>query len=253
MCGEPEVNGRSWAVNYNGYRKNYYLDELFNTKTPVPDWSKTASFDGNKGNLVKLIDYSSWGYSNSTNKEKTLTFITGNGFYEIYSSSNENIPVSLENNFIVEDFYIEIEMVASYGLNDGISGIISGYSQNNFDFFTISSGSRSYILNNRCVVPFAEILISDKLKQEEYNKLAMCKKDKELFFYINDELVYRNDYISSTYSEFGVIIPAKGNVFIKNFSLYSYSDYQSTLKSTKPTELFSPIREILLSKMNYSK
>ena len=222
MCGEPQVNGRDWAVNFNGYRKNYYLDELFNEKTPVPDWSSPATFDGNRGYLWDFTDYSLW--SPSVYTKEPLTFKTGNGVREISSSDDGNIPVALYSALITTDFCMEMEMFVSFDLKESISGLFAGDNQSNpenFNYFTVSSGNRSNAGNIKCIVPFAEILISDKFQRESYNKLALCKRGGELFFYINNKLVYRNDYQLRAYNMFGIIVPAKGSVSIRNQALYA--------------------------------
>jgi len=234
MCGEPQINGRDWLINFNGYRREYYLDELFNQNTPTPKWSNPAVFDGNKGYLVYSDDFPSPDLSVHTNE--TLTFKIGQGMCEISSSDDENRLLSLHSVFVTSDFYMEVEMAVTYTLGKSLSGLFSGYQQwdwipGDYDYFTISPGNRSYIRNSKCFVPFAEVLTSDKLIQGEFNKLAICKKGGELFCYINDELIYRNDYLFNSYNTFGVITPAKGVVYVKNFSLYSYS--QSALKSAQ--------------------
>ena len=255
MCGEPEVNGRNWAVNFHGYRKNYYLDELFNMGTPVPDWSKPATFDGNKGYLWDSEDYSF--SSSSTEIDRTLTIKKGNGVCQISSSDDQNIiyPLNKPTVSIPANFYIEVEMSASFVLKEGdISGIFGGNNRSQ-NYFTVSSGNRSCAANTDCISPFAEVLISDKYRSETYNKLALCKRGNELFFYINDELVYRNDYQLQSYNIVGVIIPAKGSVSIKNYTVYTGQNaYTSvTLRAAKPVKDFPPVYKISLPKTNYLK
>jgi len=143
-------------------------------------------------------------------------------------------------------------MSASFVLKDrSISGVFAGNDQS-ANYFTVSSGNRSYAVNTECVVPFAEVLIGDKYRHETYNKLALCKRGEELFFYINDELVYRNDYEgSSSYNTLGIIVPAKGGVSIKNFAVYT--DENTTLRAAKPIGNPTPLREVSLPGMRYLK
>ena len=252
MCGEPQVNGRDWAVNFNGYRKDYYLDELFDVNTPVPGWSNPATFDGNnKGSLLDFTDYSSW--SPSTDMEGPLTFKTGNGVYEISSFDNKSNLLSLYSNSpITGDFYMEVEMFVS--ITEGASGLFTGDYQSvlvqNHNYFTVLSNNRSTAGNTKCIAaPFAEVLVSDKFQKGSYNKFALCKKGEELFFYINDKLVYRNDYQLRAYNTFGVVIPAKGSVSIRNQALYS----GSTLKAAKSVKDFSVIYGISIPVVDYLK
>jgi len=254
MCGEPQVNGRAWAVNFNGYRKNYYLDELFNENTPVPDWSSPATFDGNKGYLFDFTDYFLSG--SSIRQQDVFTIKTGNGAYEISSSDNENRLFALSPPaLIISDFYVEIEMFVSLDLEESISGLFTGYYQSdsdqNFNYFAISSDNRSAAGNTGCIVPFAEVLVSDKFQKESYNKFALCKRGEELFFYINDELVYRNDYQLRAYNIFGVIVPAKGSVSIRNQALYT--GLASTLRAGERIKEVPVIYGISIPGVNYLK
>ncbi len=233
MCGEPQVNGRNWAVNFNGYRKSYYLDELFDMNTSVPDWSYPASFDGDKGILIESDDYSS--HPSDIRQQGVFTIKTGNGTCEISSSDSKNVLFSLYDTKIATDFYMEVEMYVSSIPDGGISGIFSGCkssSEESHNYFSVSSGNRSRASNTKCIVPFAEVLVSDKYRNGTYNKLALSKRGEELFFYINDELVYRNDYQLPEYNKFGIIIPAMGSVSMRNYAVYSGQN-PSVLKAGK--------------------
>ena len=80
MCGGDIVRDRSWQVNFSGMRKKYYLDELFNTKTPEPDFLHYGdTFSGDKGTLVESYDFS---------EDKYFTDANGN----IYDISNNALP-----------------------------------------------------------------------------------------------------------------------------------------------------------------
>ena len=217
------------------------MDELFDTKTPIPEWSLPATFDGDTGYLWHSEDYTFSNDSTWTNRLLPFfTFKTGNGVYQISSSDNNNRLLSLHEDYIQADsFYIEVEMLASFP-SSGISGIFGGYEQSisnhSFNYFTVSSGNRSYAFNTDCMsAPFAEVLISDKFRHGTYNKLALSKRGDELFFYINDELVYRNDYQLPLYNRLGVVIPARGSVSIKNYAVYT-AEQSSGLRAARPAE-----------------
>jgi hypothetical protein len=249
MCGEPQTNGRSWNLNFNGYRKEYYLDELFNPKIPVPEWSKPAVFDGNKGTLLYSEDYS---FSVPRfQSEGPLTFEIKNGEYRISSSVNQNQRVALLYDFpLSTDFYMEMEMSVFFALNNGeFSGVFAENVYSDYNYFSITSNNRSFVANNKCIMPFAEVLISDKYQREKYNKLAISKCGDELFFHINDKLVYRNDYQLFSYNKLGIIIPAKGSVSIKNYAVYA--DENTSLRSMKQTENPVVLGEIAIRKIKY--
>ncbi|MDH3650503.1 MAG: putative metallopeptidase, partial [Saprospiraceae bacterium] len=46
MRGDPVPEGLSVVINYSGVRRDYYINELFNEDTVVPEWSLlSAQFD----------------------------------------------------------------------------------------------------------------------------------------------------------------------------------------------------------------
>jgi len=238
MCGEPQINGRSWFLNFNGYRKDYYLDELFNPKTTtVPEWSKPAVFDGNKG--MFLLD-------------------ERNSEFKIPSSSgNQNLLASLYSteSFISTDFYMEMEIAVSFVVKDdgGFSGIFAGNKRlDDYNYFTIEPNNRSVAANHKCrLAPFAEVSMGDKYKREGYNKLAISKRGNELFFYVNDQLVYRNDYQIPSYNTFGIIVPVRGSVSIKNFAIYA--DESVALRVAKQAENPVILGEVSIPGVRYLK
>ncbi len=211
MCGEPQINGRSWFLNFNGFRKEYYLDELFNSNTPIPEWSKPAVFDGNKGDFI-------------LDKVET-DVILPNSF-----DTNLLRPLYSTMATISSDFYVEIDFVL---VNGEFSGIFAGNDRlDTYNYFTVSTDNRSLVMNNKCAIPFAEVMTGDKYQQGgAYNKLAISKRGDMLFFYINDKLVYQNDYQIPSYNTFGIIIPTRGSVSIK--SLEVYADENVVLRSAK--------------------
>lgn len=258
MCGGDEVDSRSWAVNFNGYRKEYYLDELFNLHPDVPAWSQSGIFDGNKGFLILSEDYSSSEESEYT--EDIFTYKKGDGFYTISSTDTQNRLLSLEQINISGDFYFEINLSASFSSEGGIIGLFAGQKAGNYEnhnYFSISSENRSYIANTNCIAPFAEVLTDDKFEKEEENKIALAKRGEEFFFYVNDKLVYRNDYQLNYYNQFGVIVPLSGSISIRNYGIYASNPdavrSQSTLRSGQP-ETFAPSSfRLETPSMNYRK
>lgn len=239
MCGGDEVDGRDWAINFNGYRKEYYINELFDTKTPAPEWSQNATFDGNTGELWLELDMQG---SYSHRDESGATYTLHNKIYTITSTNDKNSITLLSKTKMAEDFYYEVVMKPQCTIENSASGIcvIYDYDQNgeynprkrdkshpindgcNYLAVTEKNEWEEYFLvNTNCYLPIAQIKRDDAFKPGEYNKYGVLRHEGELFFYINDMLIFRNDYqADQNYLGYGIILPATGSVDIKSARLY---------------------------------
>jgi hypothetical protein len=224
MCGGETVDNRNWAVNFNGYRKSYYLDELFHIGTPEPEWSKPAVFEGLNEYPVKAFSFDIRNYQGQPSGmiSESVAYRVENGFYNLFSLSPSNTLLALFSADLPERFYLEINMLPTLEAN-AITGIFAGY-KNTLDeshnYFSFSSSKRTLVANTHCYYPFTEVLVNRKYKDNEINKFALLKKGNELFFYLNDELVYRNDYELEGYNKVGIVVPATGTLSIRDYAVY---------------------------------
>lgn len=257
MCGGDDVDGRDWSVNFNGYRKDYYLDELFNMRTPAPEWSKKATFDGEKGSLIKNLDMNR---SYNGKDELGNSYLMRDYVYTITSANKQsNNIISILSELITEDFYFEVVMKAYMTEDISTTGVCVLYDYDNnqkynpqkrdrqhpindgCNYIAVreqSIGDQFYMINTNCFLPVMEVLIRDMYKHDDYNKYAISRHDGELFFYINDQLIFRNDYQADVPClSFGVILPAWGRVDITSVELYTLG---STLRSGKEAQAVGP-------------
>lgn len=257
MCGGDEVTGRDWAVNFNGYRKEYYLDELFNTRTAAPDWSQPADFQEEKGNLIAKLDLSREQESIDKDGRK---HVIKNNIYSISSNSTENDFIPLSGDiYLTNDFHFEVEMKYNDKGEAGFMGIVAMYDYNRDGRYyraqrtesnPINDGSNYvaihptqhgdeiYLVNSNCGLPLAEILDYNLFNQSDYNKYAISRHDDELFFYLNDRLVFRNDYQANLpYIILGLILPSQNTVEVKSAEIYESG---SGLRAGKEVELYNP-------------
>lgn len=260
MCGGDEVAGRDWSVNFNGYRKEYYLDELFNIHTEAPAWSMNEAFNGEKGNLIgeTILNYE---YQN-IDTEGNIHTISGDS-YTITTTKTENhiaIPLGIPADQFTGDFYFETIMKVNFKMENSCAGIAAIYDYDNDHNYnwhartmddSISDGTnyiainptnvgdQIFLVNSNCQLPIAEILDKEVFQKDDFNKYAIARHNGELFFYINDQLIFRNDFrADKTYLAFGIVIPAKGTTKIKSCQLYETS---TGLKSGKLERHNTPI------------
>lgn len=262
MCGGDEVPGRVWAVNFNGYRKEYYLNELFNIKEKAPEWSQTQQFDGGKGTLLAEMDL---GQNYNGTDAYNNRYLMRNHIYTISSGSSESNIIKLwDEESISTDFYFETVMKTYMGDKDGFTGIVALYDYDKDGVYTPQKRTRMspindgcnylaifqndendlsyedsfFLLNSNCFSPFTGYSGSGLFKKDDYNKLAISRHDGEIFFYLNDKLLFRNDYqAEEDYIAFGIVLPAGGKVDITSVELYGE---EQSLKSGEITKRIDP-------------
>lgn len=220
MCGGDVVDDRGWWVNFNGFRKEYYLDELFDPDAPAPEWSKPVVFDGYEGDLFSSADYSEYIdsqlYSNGSLIDEVKD---GKRVISTTSRTNDLYPIQYFPD--TEDFYLELKMSLSTANDVAYSGVFAAYSETGqYNFFSINSNNRSYLVNSDCEYPFVELLLGNKYLAGRENKVGIERRGDDLFFYLNDQLVYQNDYSIAGYDMIGVLVPAGGSVTISNYKAY---------------------------------
>ena len=228
MCGGEKYMDRAWNINYNGYRREYYLNELFNFSEKHPEWAKSGTFDGNKGELYAEINLQEEQYI----EKNGIIFQIKDGEYSISRNDNNTNNINTELLFgeLFEDFYFETTISCPITIENQIIGISAGYSKSNkedaFHYLYLTQNnkymdSRYYIAHSDCMGPFAEIL-QPRLNTSKFNHFAIQKCNNELFFYVNNQLVYRNDYeINHTFKSFGLIIPSNSTMKINLIKIYT--------------------------------
>lgn len=240
MCGGDEVEERSWAVNFTGYRKEYYLNELFNSRYPAPDWAATGTFS-DKASLADTIANLDMSKRIHQTNDHGITYDLNNGVYTISVGSESNTICPLYSGNITSDFYYETTLKTNLtGQNDCV-GIGTGYKNaqdsTNYNFFYIIKNNtynqyRTYAINQRCLPPLAEVLMNDDCDLTNYTHLAIERKNGELYFYVNNQLTYHHDFDADrAITRLCVIAPARGSVSINSATCRSLGQNSSALKS----------------------
>lgn len=253
MCGGETFMDRAWNINFSGYRKEYYLNELFNVKEVAPEWSKIDSFSGNKGVIYANMDLSKDYYGEKNN----IVYSISDGIYQITRNDNNsnNLNIELFDCSLNEDFYLEISFSCPITSENQVFGISAGHEneegEKSYHYFFVAQNynyndSRYYISHSECMSPFAEV-VKPQLQTNKFNHFALCKQNDELFFYVNNELIYRNDYQSNkTFKSFGLIIPGQSTLKANIIQLYSKTGSSSSTKSAS-TQSFTPIPNSIYS------
>ena len=118
--------------------------------------------------------------------------------------------------------------------NGDCVGIIAGYPISDTtgvgNYFYISRNNsynelRAYVGHMQCMQPIAEVILKKnvcQLDDQTETKLAIERTNNELYFYVNDQLIYRNDYMADQkYANFGLVTPSKNTVTVTSSMCYN--------------------------------
>ena len=165
MRGSPFSPGEpSPVINYSGRRRAYYVDELFDPTTPIPDWV----------NISQEYDFVS-------DENRDVLYL-----YDQDTSSFEQF-FSLETG---ADWEIELEM--NNEENEEFIALIWG-EDNNEESFRIGYDQTSDFL----IVSGEEIFGTifqrenyDLINNREWNKLTVRLIDEVYYIFLNEEFIY---------------------------------------------------------------
>jgi len=250
MCGGDKVNNRSWNINYRGIRHKYYIDELFNESTPVPDFASTQlpvdttgfspfltlNFDTPTQSGWVLGDFTD--YTLSSNKGGLLFHSKAGIIYLV--SLNLKDPIAIGSNFTFEMTlnYPAGDATNQYGLifgpvPDGTSAINAP-----IEFFSIDNNRNMYMGNRSWYSYFTE-LSETSIVSTGNNHLKVVKIGQLLYYFINNVYCYSSEIVASgTLNQFGFMVPPLGDVWVDNFQISTNgsSNSPSKVKQNQPIE-----------------
>ncbi|MEM6804053.1 MAG: putative metallopeptidase [Bacteroidota bacterium] len=177
MRGDPIPDGQTVPVNTFGTRREYYVDELFDRATPVPDWASwTFNYDD--------IDDS---------KRQVLTEVT-----DASGTFRESLGTAPSLDF-------ELEVEVKLGGSESWVGFQWGSLEGNQAIQIAFRGSKRFLITsgNEIYGTFRDIERLDILKgADEYNKLTLRKVGQLYHLFVNEEFVYWFDFIQPATTNF---------------------------------------------------
>lgn len=197
-------NSRRPVVFY-GFRKDYYLDELFNPSTHVPDWSRfTDNYDAISDNQkMTIID------TLNINRLQTSTELI---------NTNYELEVSLERLNNTGDIgikYGSLEQSYIFKINNDNEILIelAGKVPTEIEFYNGGNVILAF--------PFRLFFCDDLLLNNSVNKLTIRQQNGIASFFLNEQFLYHVDAFSSTNILIGSIQTAN-NLAISSFSLATF-------------------------------
>lgn len=226
MCGGDKLEDRAWNINYRGIRRDYYLNELFNTATPAPDFSSLFFVADSTGYADRLKlnfdtkETSGWEIKNTENYETTLD----NGKLKFVSKISQTYAVLAKTSLSTQNdliFECSIQTASATPLTDQF-GLIFGYNSDKGDameYMTINKQKHFYTGNSNWYSYYTE-LSSTNILPDALNRLKIVKSGNMLYYFINNKYVYQDNMESTQAGDyFGFMVPALGTVWLENFRI----------------------------------
>ncbi len=201
MCG---INGHCSEANYcfpiyGGMKRDYYLDQLFDENTPIPEWSKIDSFQDKYLAVSKQILFSEE-FNDSTNISMSGIFkssfvrgqieIGGNSYIQFKNISDFiNQPnIEIETAFKIlgeDDSYLNINWIPLFGPNLYNSfGFTISKNKDGFFLSIVFRGLAGYYNN-----------INKYMSSDGYNVMKIQRVGNIAYFYINNRLFFMQDFL----------------------------------------------------------
>lgn len=246
----------SLNVNFRGFRRNYYLDELFNPNTKRPEWcfyEPVYDVDPNE-NIIWKDDYSCrrtyFPFSDGGNRIKAD--ITSDNVYHITNCTANGMWI--KENFSIDtmrNFYAKFEFkIPNEGL-EVYSCFVYGASATNAPYLMVNS------TGSLCVGTISNYSWDIELPnvgyvEDDFNTLEVRYIDGLYHFDLNGKFIYYTDSDSDKGGVFGFLLSPYSTLEIKNFQV-SYIDNQPLLATksyeTPQTEIEVFDRDLLKNKI----
>lgn len=188
--GEQVYGG---SLNY--YKRDYYLDELFDPSTPAPDWAtdfptyaEGASFSRTPV-LLEEFDDNSNGWSVGSSDDFEASIENGRFFFQSKSESAYFNPIRVAFD-MTQDFEIETSMKIASGTRSVMlqwGGGVSGIGQpngNDLSFYGFAKDTIAFIGQWETGVSISN---TPRVFLPEFNKITIRKIGTDYHFYFNEE------------------------------------------------------------------
>ena len=167
MRGYPLPEDRSAVINYNGIRRDYYVDELFDIGTPEPSWTSIsmAYNDPATADAVILVDI----------EDEQTAF-------------DERLSLSSASNF-------EIEVEVNAGFSESWVGVYWGGMDLSSAFYVVYDNANQVLIGSAASLwGVMYQIIGYPGLNDDWNKLTIRRVADKYFIFINEQFVYWFDY-----------------------------------------------------------
>ncbi|MFZ4583050.1 MAG: hypothetical protein ACOYM7_10415, partial [Paludibacter sp.] len=230
MCGGDKVDNRPWNINYQGARRDYYVNELFNESTAMPDFLSTQLLVDTSNFVKKLVltfdtnnkkdtgwDLVTNSYYSTTTENKQLKFISNYTSSYAILLSVQDPTVDIKNNF---SFEIEIDcQPKSISDQYGLVFANKTLGTDTTEYFKINREQNMFPGNSSWYSYYTQ-LTKYEINKSGKNKLKVFKINNIIYYFINNTYVYQCEMeIFGSGNNFGFLVPSGATIWIDNLQI----------------------------------
>lgn len=259
MCGGDKVDDRPWNINYRGFRRTYYLDELFNQST-IPGDSLSMQFLSDTTGFSRKIfltfdseNKADAGWTMETNDNYSMTIDNARLKFQSNSTGSYFILVQTPVD-ILSDFVFDCKIQCSPNDITDNYGLIFGNTTNaDIEYFMINNDQKMRMGNRLWYSFFTELSESAILPTAE-NKLTVMRKDNMLYYFINDVYVYCSEpEITNDGDQFGFIVPPGATVWLNDFEIKTSDSSAASVLNSKIISTGSKVEVLSMPPVNSTR
>lgn len=189
--------------NYRGQRRQYYIDELFDPKTPEPAWSQVANFkdlitNGQK-KLIFSQDFSTTKIADILSDDPKNMVVSANGL-EVKTDSlsfsnfiNKAILEQIANSQSLLNYEAELKIQVDKGF-----GGFRWYFTEDQDVNVFARNAFSFIIQpDRVTVSSQDLSFYKSQNNVGLQTLKIRKIKNDVFLFLNNELIAQSDILDS--------------------------------------------------------
>ena len=255
MCGGDKVDSRPWNINYKDARRDYYVNELFDESTAMPDFLSTQLLVDTTNFAKKLIlnfdtnnkQDTGWDLATNSNysittENKQLKFISNYTSSYAILLSVQNPTVDIKNNF---SFEMEINCQPK-STSDQYGLVFANKTQgtDTTEYFKINREQKMFPGNSSWYSYYTQ-LTKYEINKTGKNKLKVFKINNIIYYFINNTYVYQSEMeIYGSGNNFGFLIPAGATIWIDNLQIGIKGSSNIKYKALKATDLSFKVIEL---------
>lgn len=212
-------------INFSGFRKEYYIKELFNPALDNPWW---ANYQQDYDSLVysnQNIIFSTENLENTFNVQHSADLNIQMTSSEIRFDNQSDRPTAIYlSDTLPNDRNFEINCILkiNYAYTGEFSGIVwGGGSFFQYYFSGYNPDKRTKIYNRGTIQTYFQNLATNNSYnyQDGYNKITLRKINNRIFYFVNEKFVYFTDITRLYGNHFGYLIGANSSVTINRLDI----------------------------------
>lgn len=244
MCGGDRVDGKSWNINYAGERRTYYIRELFDENTAVPDFADPVfradssdfknvyflSFDSESKNDAgwSMTDVASHKIS-IENKRLRFESKSEAAFFVLVRPSVD----------VLTDFIFELDMECHSNDINAQSGIVFGSNEagnESLEYFSVNKRN-SVFTGNKNMYSFRVELRPENVLKSGRQKFKVLNNNSKNYMFLNDKYIYNLSYThNGNGNSFGFLVHPGATIWLDNLRVAIKNSGQS-MRVSKSVEL----------------